>query len=125
AGARQRLVAAEDAQFEIPVMEELPQPRPTYVLSRGRYDAPRTEANRVGCDTPAAILPFPSGLRRDRLGLAEWLTRPDNPLTARVAANRIWALLFGRGLVETQENFGLQGKPPTHPELLDWLAGAF
>src|SRR5262249_32565389 len=87
AAARQRLVAAEDAQLEVAVMEEMPAPRPPYVLQRGRYDAPKSEANRVGRDVPAAILPFPRGLRRDRLGLAQWLTQPDHPLTARVAVN--------------------------------------
>jgi hypothetical protein len=125
ADARQRLVAAEDAQLEVAVMEEMPAPRPTYVLQRGRYDAPKTDANRVGRDVAAAIMPFPRGLRRDRLGLAQWLTQPDHPLTARVAVNRLWAIFFGRGLVETIENFGLQGRPPSHPELLDWLARDF
>jgi hypothetical protein len=125
AAARGGVVAAEDAQVEVAVMDEMPEPRPTYVLARGRYDAPRSEANRVGRDAPAGIMPFPGGLRRDRLGLARWLTRPDHPLAARVAVNRLWAVLFGRGLVETQENFGTQGKPSTHPELLDWLARDF
>jgi hypothetical protein len=123
--ARQRVVAAEDAAMEIAVMEEMPEPRPTYVLQRGRYDAPKPDANRVGRDTPVGIAPFPPGLRRDRLGLAQWLTRPEHPLAARVAVNRIWSLFFGRGLVETVENFGLQGRPPSHPELLDWLARDF
>ena len=95
------------------------------MLARGRYDAPKSEANRAGRDVPAGIMPFPPGLRRDRLGLAQWLTRPDHPLTARVAVNRLWAIFFGRGLVETVENFGTQGQPPSHPELLDWLARDF
>ena len=125
AAARERVVAAEDSQLEIMVMEEMPQPRPAYVLARGRYDAPHTAANRVERTTPAFLPPFPPGARRDRLGLARWLTRPDHPLTARVAVNRLWALLFGKGLVETVEDFGIQGKPPTHPELLDWLARNF
>jgi hypothetical protein len=123
--ARQKQVAAEDEQFETLVMEEMPKPRPTYVLARGRYDAPLTEADRVSRDTPAAILPFPKNLRRDRLGLAEWLTQPNHPLTARVEVNRIWAILFGRGLAETVEDLGIQGKLPSHPELLDWLARDF
>jgi hypothetical protein len=118
-------VQAEDAQLEVAVMEEMPQPRPAYVLARGQYDAPRLEANRAPRDTPAAVLPFGKDLPRDRLGLARWLTRPDHPLTARVEVNRVWALLFGRGLVETAENFGLQGTLPSHPELLDWLAISF
>jgi hypothetical protein len=123
--ARQRLVAVEDAQAEIAVMEEMPEPRPTYVLDRGRYDAPRTDSTRVERRTPASMLPFSKSARKDRLGLAQWLTRPDHPLTARVAVNRFWALLFGRGIVETVEDFGTQGKLPSHPELLDWLAVRF
>jgi hypothetical protein len=125
AAARGRMVTAEDACFEVAVMEEASRSRPAYVLRRGQYDAPKEEANRVERDTPAAVLPFPKELSRDRLGLTRWLARPDHPLTARVAVNRIWALLFGRGLVETAENFGLQGQSPSHPELLDWLARDF
>jgi hypothetical protein len=125
AAARARVVAAEDAQLEVAVMEEMRAPRPAYVLHRGQYDAPKREADRVERDTPTGVLPFPKDLPRDRRGLARWLTRPDHPLTARVAVNRIWALFFGRGLVETAENFGLQGQAPSHPELLDWLARDF
>jgi hypothetical protein len=125
AAARQRMVAAEDAQFEIAVMEEMPEPRPTYVLARGEYDAPRTEANRVQRSAPAAILKFDGRFPRTRLGLAQWLTAPDNPLTARVAVNRLWMTVFGRGLVETVENLGIQGQQPSHPDLLDWLARDF
>jgi hypothetical protein len=125
AAARQRLVAAEDAALEVAVMEETPRPRPAYVLARGRYDAVKSEANRVSRGTPAAFPSFSNGLPRNRLGLARWLTRPDHPLTARVAVNRLWAICFGRGLVETSENFGTQGRRPTHPELFDWLARDF
>jgi hypothetical protein len=110
---------------ETSVMEELPQPRPAFLLARGRYDAPKTDATRVTRTTPAALPPFPAGAPRDRLGLAQWLTQPDHPLTARVAVNRFWQMLFGRGIVSTPENFGVQGAPPTHPELLDWLARDF
>jgi hypothetical protein len=110
---------------ETSVMEELPVPRPTYVLARGRYDAPKTAATLVTRATPALLPPFPAGAPRDRLGLAEWLTQPDHPLTARVAVNRYWQMLFGRGIVSTPENFGEQGAVPTHPELLDWLARDF
>jgi hypothetical protein len=114
-----------DSLEEVSVMEELPQPRPTYVLARGRYDAPRTEDRRVGRSTPAVLPPFPAGSPRNRLGLAQWLIEPDHPLTARVAVNRFWQMLFGRGIVATTENFGVQGAPPSHPELLDWLARDF
>lgn len=125
AAARQRYVSAEDAPFEIAVMEEMPTPRPTFVLARGRYDAPKTAADRVDRDVPEEIFPFPKTLPRNRLGLAQWLLLPNHPLTARVAVNRLWAICFGRGLVETVEDFGVQGKEPTHPELLDWLARDF
>jgi hypothetical protein len=124
--ARRQLVLAEEAMPEIPVMDEMPQPRPTFILVRGRYDAPKTNANRVGRDTFAKLLiPFPKDAPRNRLGLARWLTDPHHPLTARVFVNRLWARLFGRGLVTTPENFGQQGALPTHPELLDWLARDF
>ena len=70
-------------------------------------------------DTPASLPPFPTDQPRNRLGLARWLTGRDNPLAARVVVNRIWRMHFGRGLVATQEDFGSQGRLPTHPELLD------
>ena len=96
--------------------------RQTYILSRGNYDAPTEE---VVPATPEAILGFPEDLPRNRLGLAQWLTGRDNPLTARVYVNRLWAFVFGQGLVKTTEDFGSQGDLPTHPELLDWLAVDF
>jgi hypothetical protein len=122
---RHKLVDAEDQQLEVAVMEEMAQPRPAHVLARGAYDAPKTDKNRVDRTTPAAVMPLPPGLPKDRLGLAQWLTSPNHPLTARVAVNRMWALFWGKGLVETVENFGLQGTLPSHPELLDWLARDF
>ena len=103
-------------------MQERKEVRPTFVLDRGAYDAP---AERVYPTTPEQILTFPEGLNQDRLGLAKWLMDPKNPLTARVAVNRYWAMLFGEGLVPTQEDFGNQGYLPIHPELLDWLAVYF
>jgi hypothetical protein len=124
--ARRKLVEAEEPVQEIPVMAELPEPRPTYILARGAYDAPKSVANRVGRDTFADILiPFPEGAPRNRLGLARWLTDPRHPLTARVFVNRLWANFFGQPLVGTPENFGRQGAAPTHPGLLDWLARDF
>lgn len=106
----------------IMTMEEMPQPRETRILTRGAYDHP---ADAVTMDTPHALPPFPEGAPRNRLGLAQWLTDPHHPLTARVAVNRYWQIFFGRGLVETQEDFGSQGRVPTHPELLDYLARRF
>jgi len=116
---------ARDSVEEISVMEELPQPRPAYILARGRYDSPKTEDRRVGRATPAALPHMSAGSPGDRLGLAQWLVMPNHPLTARVAVNRFWQMLFGRGIVATTENFGVQGASPSHPELLDWLARDF
>jgi mono/diheme cytochrome c family protein len=107
---------------EIMVMRELPERRQAYVLARGAYDQ-RTKPVEPG--TPAAALPFPEEYPRNRLGLAQWMVDRRNPLTARVAVNRYWQLFFGRGLVLTQEDFGSQGQPPSHPDLLDYLAGRF
>lgn len=107
---------------EVMVMEEMDSPRETHVLFRGQYDAPR---EKVVADTPDRILPFPEDYPRNRVGLAQWLFHSDHPLTARVTVNRYWQLCFGRGLVETTEDFGSQGSTPTHPDLLDWLAVTF
>ncbi len=116
---RSRLV---DPIPELMVMEELPEPRPTYLLDRGSYETP---SDPVAPETPAVLGLLDSNLPRNRLGLAYWLTDPENPLTSRVAVNRIWSRLMGRGLVVTPEDFGSQGAAPTHPELLDWLACRF
>ena len=105
---------------QIMVMNEKPgQPRKAYVLNRGEYTSRREE---VGPQTPEAILPFDPSWPKDRRGLARWMTDDGNPLTSRVVVNRLWFLTFGRGLVPTIEDFGFQGQPPSHPELLDWLA---
>src|SRR5690606_7151145 len=103
-------------------MRELPQPRPRFLLLRGQYDA---HGEPVTPQTPAALPPFPDELPRNRLGLARWLTSPEHPLTSRVAVNRLWQMCFGNGLVSTPEDFGSQGRPPSHPLLLDWLASDF
>ncbi|HXG46322.1 MAG TPA: DUF1553 domain-containing protein, partial [Methylomirabilota bacterium] len=107
---------------EIMVMREMKQRRPTRLLKRGAYDAP---GEPVEPGTPDSILPFPSDLPRNRLGLAKWMLDRRNPLVARVAANRVWKMHFGRGLVGTVHDFGSQGQLPSHPELLDWLARWF
>ncbi|MXZ05636.1 MAG: DUF1553 domain-containing protein [Rhodothermaceae bacterium] len=104
------------------VMEEMPEPRTTHVLDRGAYDAP---LDSVGPGTPAAIFSFPDSLPRNRYGLAQWIVHEENPLTARVAVNRLWQLLFGEGLVHTPEDFGSQGALPSNPALLDYLATRF
>ncbi|GBC93269.1 hypothetical protein HRbin15_01759 [bacterium HR15] len=89
---------------------------------RGEFTNPGEE---VEAGTPAVLHPFPPDYPRNRLGLAKWLVSRENPLTARVQVNRMWEAIFGRGLVETSDNFGTQGTYPTHPELLDWLAVEF
>lgn len=104
------------------VMVEQETPRRTHILRRGNFLDPGAE---VTAGTPRALHPMGSGLPANRLGLARWLASPENPLTARVTVNRWWAEIFGRGLVETSEDFGSQGEAPTHPELLDLLAREF
>jgi cytochrome c553 len=104
------------------VMQEMDRPKPTHVLIRGQYDKP---GEVVSPGVPTAIAEWKDDLPRNRLGFAKWLFLPENPLTARVAANRLWAHCFGEGLVRTPNDFGSQGEPPTHPDLLDWLAADF
>ena len=117
----QKLEVVKDVT-EIMVMEEMPVARKTFVLNRGQYNSP---ANEVSPGTPQKVLPFGNEYPQNRLGLARWLLDSKNPLTARVAVNRYWQMIFGRGIVDTPEDFGTQGALPTHPELLDWLAVYF
>lgn len=102
------------------IAQELPKPRETFVLHRGEYDQPIGEPLQP--DVISVMGPMPEGAPRNRLGLAQWLTSPEHPLTSRVMVNQLWQRVFGFGLVRTPEDFGLQGQQPTHPELLDWLA---
>lgn len=105
------------------IMEEREEQKPAYLLARGAYDAPTEQVERA---TPEAVLPFDENkYPQNRLGLAQWLTDEEHPLTARVAVNRFWQLYFGKGIVRTPEDFGNQGDLPTHPKLLDWLAVEF
>jgi hypothetical protein len=105
------------------IQRELPAPRETHILLSGDY---LHKGDRVYPNTPAFLGALPQGdAPLNRLDFAKWLTAPANPLLARVTVNRIWQEYFGRGLVETENDFGTQGTPPTHPELLDWLAAEF
>jgi hypothetical protein len=104
------------------VMDEMAKPRETFVLGRGDY---RNKTDKVAPGVPAVLLPLPKGAPPNRLTLARWLVDPQHPLTARVAVNRFWQMLFGIGIVKTSEDFGAQGEPPAHPELLDYLATEF
>jgi len=112
----------DTSKIMVSVMEELDTLRKTYILERGVYDAPTIQ---VQASTPPSILEFPDDLPPNRLGLAEWATSRENPLTARVFVNLIWQEIFGRGIVKSAGDFGMQGDLPTHPELLDWLAVDF
>ncbi len=110
----------DTSAVEVMIMQDAPKQRPTYLLKRGAYDAP---ADRVYVGLPPAIMPYDTlKYGNNRLGLAKWLTDKKNPLTARVFVNRMWQEFFGRGLVKTSGDFGMQGEMPSHPELLDWLA---
>ena len=105
------------------VMKELPQPRKTTVFIQGDFTRPAAE---VHCGTPAVLPKLNSTSQQpNRLDLARWIVSAENPLAARVIVNRVWQHYFGRGLVETDNDFGFQGSPPSHPELLDWMAVEF
>ncbi|HEY7157679.1 MAG TPA: PSD1 and planctomycete cytochrome C domain-containing protein [Gemmataceae bacterium] len=104
------------------VMEDMPKPRDTFLLTRGSYEHP---AEKVGMAVPASMPPLPHAAPKNRLALARWLVSSENPLTARVIVNRYWQQFFGVGLVKTSEDFGVRGERPSHPDLLDWLAMEF
>ena len=119
---RAKKIALLDTVPEVMIMQEVENPRRTYIMDRGNYDQPTTE---VFPNTPKSVLQTSETFEKNRLGLTKWLLNKDNPLTSRVAVNRFWQQFFGKGLVDTPHDFGLQGSLPTHPELLDWLAYQF
>ncbi|WP_394343998.1 PSD1 and planctomycete cytochrome C domain-containing protein [Echinicola rosea] len=112
----------DTSKVMVSVMDELDTLRKTYILDRGVYDAP---TKQVQPNTPPSVMAFGEDYSKDRLGLAEWTTNPENPLTARVFVNLLWQEIFGQGIVKSAGDFGMQGDLPTHPELLDWLAVDF
>lgn len=112
----------DTTKLMVSVMGENEKKRTTYILDRGVYDAPTIP---VDASTPASIFEFPENLEKNRLGLAKWVTNRDNPLTSRVFVNLIWQEIFGKGIVKSAGDFGMQGDLPTHPELLDWMAADF
>ncbi|MDX1680967.1 MAG: DUF1553 domain-containing protein [Akkermansiaceae bacterium] len=120
--AREDYRKVENEVREVVTMIESEEPIPHFILERGDYTQRGKQVERI---TPDWLPPFPEDAPRNRLGFAQWLTMPDHPLTARVTINRIWQEIFGIGIVETSDNFGLQGAQPTHPKLLDWLARDF
>ncbi len=126
---RDRLKELQDSAKNLGIItalvmqEKLGFDRPSnWVRERGNF---ANKGEKVYAGTPSSLPPMPESAPANRLGLARWLVDENNPLTARVTVNRAWEQFFGRGIVETSEDFGLQGAPPSHPELLDWLAVEF
>ncbi|PYV91777.1 MAG: hypothetical protein DMG05_06445 [Acidobacteria bacterium] len=119
---RARKAELEETIPNTMVMREMKNPRETFVLGRGEYS---NKGEKVSAGVPASLPPLPKELPRNRLGLAKWLVSPSHPLTSRVVVNRYWQNYFGTGMVKTAEDFGSQGEPPSHAELLDWLATEF
>ncbi len=119
---RTKLADSVENVQELMVMREMATPKKTFLLKRGNYDMPEEQ---VYPNTPTSILPYDKNLPKNRFGLAQWLTNPNNPLASRVAVNHLWQNFFGVGLVKTSEDFGNQGEMPSHLELLDWLAVSF
>ena len=117
--AKKKVTDYENGFTVTMVMQDQPKPRESFVLTRGSYTQP---GEKVSHGVPAALPPLAADAPPNRLALAKWLVDPTNPLTARVTVNRAWQSFFATGLVKTTEDFGTQGQPPSHPELLDWLA---
>jgi hypothetical protein len=124
AKAKAELAAQARPQTSVMVMKDVPRMRMTYILDRGNYASPKKD-QPVQPGVPAALSPLPKDAPPNRLGMAQWLVQPSHPLTARVAVNRYWYMLFGTGIVKSVEDFGSQGEWPTHPALLDYLAVDF
>jgi hypothetical protein len=122
--ARAARMAADEAIPGTMIFKELEKPREAFVMTRGQYDKPgeKVEPGVPAVFPPLAVSP---GARATRLDLAKWVLAPENPLTARVTANRLWQQFFGVGIVKTSFDFGSQGEPPVNPDLLDWLAVQF
>ncbi len=120
--AEEELTAIRQRSTVSHIQEEKNGPAMANILMRGAYDKP---GEQVEANTFAALHPFPAGAPKNRLGLAQWLVSPENPLTPRVTVNRFWQEVFGTGIVRTSEDLGTQGEPPSHPELLDWLSLEF
>ena len=122
ADAKKQITDVRNSSATTLIFREKAQPKPSFILERGEYDRRLDEVAR---STPAVLPPMVEGAPANRLGFAQWLVSREHPLTARVTVNRLWQQLFGLGLVKTAEDFGSQGEPPSHPELLDWLAVQF
>ncbi|NQV24617.1 MAG: DUF1553 domain-containing protein [Rhodopirellula sp.] len=122
ADAEKQVADINNAAATTLIFRETKEPKPSYVLNRGEYDQKKDAVPRA---VPGILPPLPEGVPANRLGLAKWLTSQQHPLMARVTVNRFWQQLFGTGLVKSSEDFGSQGEPASHPELLDWLAVQF
>ena len=122
ADTEKQIANIDNAAATTLVFREKKDPKPAFILNRGEYDQQKDEVPRA---VPVVLPPLPEGAPANRLGLARWLTGREHPLMARVTVNRFWQQFFGTGLVKTSEDFGSQGEPASHPELLDWLAVQF
>ena len=121
---RKSLNKFQDTRSQMMIMKELPERRKTYLLARGDYTSP-VKSEEIEPSPPKEIFPFGEEYSRDRLGLAQWLTHPEHPLTSSVTVNRYWQMIFGAGIVSTTNDFGSQGDFPSHPQLLDYLSRYF